>query len=184
MGLTALIPWFTAGLGAAIGSLIMWVLVGKAIVLRYAGRAVTEKLANPDDDTRAALRSVLSESWEWFHTPCIDSGKVDDDEKPVIITPFQVMANEMGRYAVLQIRSAMGVAGRKRQIAEGDVMADLQNPDSPLSSISSVLPSLVSRAAKDGDYVPILLQMAQPWIEKLMSDKFGGVNGKSAGGWG
>jgi hypothetical protein len=168
MEILGLIVGFVAG---ACGSLILWVTLGKKLIISYAGKSVVSRLQNPDDDTEMAIKSVLGIAWKWFLDPSIVAGMEKDEsgnEVPVKISPFQNLASEMGRYAVMRIRGMSGAERKKIEVLEQAIQSDLASTDWG-AAIRSMLPKAFEIATKKGDYTPLFLQMISPMIEKLIN---------------
>ena len=86
----------------ALGSLLLWVLVGRKIITKYGADAWIARLKEPDDDMKAAIDSLVSGifnekmmvmAWNWFLTAQIPTGKKetleDGTEREVTTTPYQ-----------------------------------------------------------------------------------------------
>jgi len=158
----------------------MWLIVGRKLLLRYAGASVVAALRNPNEETQDAIKQVLTMGWNWFLTPTIKTGKTiestDKDgnvtETEEILAPYAVLAKELSRYAVQQLRAYKGGAGAKAAEYERQMIAELQNPGNPLAAaLQTALPGMFARAAKDGSILPIILAspIGQAIIDKLMS---------------
>ena len=149
-------------IGALVGGYVMWSWLGPKIV------------------TRSVSGIVGPAIYEWLTIPSISTGKTrkitDDDgevsEVPDIISPLQNIMREAGTYTYQMLCSKMGIDSRKKQVAIQDVQSALMSPDSPLAGFASMIsPKLVERAIKDGDYIPIILQMFGPQIEQFISTR-------------
>ena len=178
--------WILAGVAAGTGSIIMWIFVGRPLITKYSRKGFIDGIRGIRDDPEAkeAFHILLSEGWTWFHTPAIETGRVLTDDKgkesKEIITPFQNMASETGRYAEMRLKSSLGVAGRKAQVLRSDLVADLTESELG-GTIAAIAPRAFERAMKDGDYMPILIDMVRPLIESKITDMVnkGGGSGSS-----
>jgi len=168
MEIIGLIVGFIAG---ACGSLILWATLGKKLIISYAGKSVVARLKNPDEDTEEAIHSVLSHAWKWFLTPSIDAGTQKNEEGkeiPIKISPFENLASEIGRYAVMRIKGLSGAEKKKLEVLEQAIQSDLATTDWG-AAIRSMLPKAFEIATKKGDYTPLFLQLISPMIEKLIN---------------
>jgi len=160
------------GMGAgAIGSLFMWLFVGRKIVLKYAGEAVINAINEPDDRTKTAFSNLMGMAWEWFVTPSIRTGKEDEDGNPEVISPFTNMVRETGRYLQLRIAGALGVDKKKKETLERAIQMDLTNNPDLAGVLQQMLPHAYELAVKKGDYGPLLLQMISPMLQKFINTK-------------
>lgn len=159
--------------GALIGGYVMWSWLGPRIV------------------TRSVSGIVGPAIYEWLTKASINTGKIrkieDEDgeisEIPDVISPLQNIMREAGTYTYQMLCSKMGIDSRKRQVAIQDVQTALMAPDSPLAGFASMIsPKLMERALKDGDYIPIILQMFGPQIEQFINSRVNNKGGSFTGG--
>ena len=105
----------------ALGSLLLWVLVGRKIITKYGADAWIARLKQPDDDMKAAIDSLVSGifiekmmvmAWNWFLTAEIPTGKTAEDEngiqKPITTTPYQSLIDATSRAILLKFKSMRG----------------------------------------------------------------------------
>jgi len=105
----------------AIGSLLMWVLIGRKIITKYGADAWIARLKDPDDDMKLAIdalvgnifnEKVMVQAWNWFLTAPIPTGKVEVDEagveKPITTTPYQSLIDATSRAILLKFKSMRG----------------------------------------------------------------------------
>jgi len=164
------------GMGAgAVGSLFMWLFVGRKIVLKYAGEAVINSINNPDDNVKTALHNLMAQVWEWFLTPSITTGKTIKDEegreKPEIISPFENLASEIGRIAQLRIAGMLGVDKKQKKVMSEAIQRDILNNPELANELQHMLPTAFEIAMKKGDYAPLLIQMIAPALQKFINKK-------------
>lgn len=169
------------GMGAgAVGSLLMWLVVGRKLIIKYAGESVINAINEPDDAVKTAFGNLMTMAWEWFVTPSIQTGKEDDEGKPEVISPFTNMARELGRYLQLRISGALGIDKKKKQALESAIQKDLmENPDLA-QNLQMLLPHAYELAIKKGDYAPLLIQMIAPALQKFINGK---NNANISTGW-
>lgn len=167
----SLVLGFIAG---ACGSLILWVTLGRKLIMSYAGKSVINRICNPDEDTKQALQALLGQAWAWFLTPSIKTGQKiqneDGTESDEIISPFQNLASEISRYAVMRIKGMSGAEAKKIRVLQEAIQSDLAQSDLG-AALRSMLPKAFDLAMKKGDYTPLLLQMVAPMIDKLINVK-------------
>lgn len=105
----------------ALGSLLLWVLVGRKIITKYGADAWIARLKDPDDDMKAAIdtlvgnifnEKVMVSAWNWFLTAPIPTGKTEVDEagteKPIMTTPYQSLIDATSRAILLKFKSMRG----------------------------------------------------------------------------
>lgn len=105
----------------ALGSLILWVLVGRKIITKYGADAWIARLKEPDDDMQKAIDSLVTRifnekmmvmAWNWFLTAEIPTGKTAEDEngiqKPITTTPYQSLIDATSRAIILKFKSMRG----------------------------------------------------------------------------
>ena len=122
----ALIIGFVAG---GLGSLVMWMVVGRKLILKYAGEAVINRITNPDEETMKAMNAMMSLGWDWFLTAKIPTGrkiKVTSDDGEVTeteeaLSPYVMIMRETGRQLIQQFKGLKGgmMSQAGRDIAEG-----------------------------------------------------------------
>jgi len=112
----ALVVGFVAG---GCGSLVLWVTIGKRMMLKYAGQSVARAFADPDDDMKAALNGVMTYLWAWLNTPTIELVGPPDEEGNAtksVVTPLQsvlqAMIETIVRKMVGQLRGLQGAVKR------------------------------------------------------------------------
>jgi hypothetical protein len=106
----------------ALGSLILWVTVGRKMMLRYAGESVIRAFRTPSKELELAISSLSSIMWEWLNTPSIEitvEQADDDGEKKQVktkISPMQqvlgTLINEVVGRTLARLRGAQGAATR------------------------------------------------------------------------
>jgi len=160
------------GMGAgAIGSLFMWLVVGRKLIIKYAGESVINAINNPDKEVKSAFNNLMGMVWEWFITPSIKTGKEDEDGNPEVISPFTNMVRETGRYLQLRIAGALGVDKKKKETLERAIQMDLTENADLAGMLQQMLPHAYELAIKKGDYGPLLLQMISPMLQKFINTK-------------
>ena len=105
----------------ALGSLLLWVLVGRKIITKYGADAWISRLKQPDEDMKAAIDSLVSGifnekmmvmAWNWFLTAEIPTGKTAEDENgiehPITTTPYQSLIDATSRAIILKFKSRRG----------------------------------------------------------------------------
>jgi len=105
----------------ALGSLLLWVLVGRSIITKYGADAWIARLSDPDEDMKKALESLTSNilnekmmvlAWNWFLTAQIPTGKneigEDGIEKPITTTPYQSLIQATSTAILLKFKSMRG----------------------------------------------------------------------------
>ena len=122
----ALIIGFVAG---GLGSLVMWMVVGRKLILKYAGEAVITRITNPDEATIGAMNAMMTLGWNWFLNSKIPTGKTiktTSDEGEVIeteeaLSPYVMIMRETGRQLIQQFKGLKGglMSQAGRDIAEG-----------------------------------------------------------------
>lgn len=163
-------------LGAFFGSYLMWKLIGPGVVKKGVGQelgpAMLKWLFDPSIDTGEKIKVQHEKA---------DGTMVEKEEKE-FLAPAEVLAAKMGRVVYGMIFSKLGVDGRKKAVMIGDMQAELANPDSPFSQFAGFLsPKARERALKDGDYVPVLLDLivSSPQARDLVGKAINKFRGQS-----
>ena len=172
--IAGIVSFILGAFGALFGGLIMW---------RWQGPKIVD---------RSISGKVGPAIYSWLITPSLTTGKKkklvdketgEETESEGIISPFENLIGEAGKLTYQLICSKTGVDARKKQIAIGDVQSALSDPNSPLAGLSSLIPQkLVDRAIKDGDYVPVILQMFGPQIGQYINTLLPNRSGVRTGG--
>lgn len=105
----------------ALGSLLLWVLVGRKIITKYGADAWIARLKDPDDDMKAAIDSLVSGifnekmmvmAWNWFLTAQIPTGKEetleDGTTRPITTTPYRSLIDATTQAIFLKFKAMRG----------------------------------------------------------------------------
>ena len=113
-----LIIGFIAG---ACGSLILWVTIGRRMMLKYAGESVINAFKEPSDDLKLAINALMTEIWIWLNEASIEvpgPPKEDGSETKVHISPLQNVLGAMIDDVVNRMsRKLFGQAGGRTKEA-------------------------------------------------------------------
>jgi hypothetical protein len=169
-------------IAGALGSLVLWLTLGRALMLRYAGESVVRALTDPDERTQAAIKNILTISWNWFVTAEIETGKtlkeVNEEgvERSVKekVPPYIILARSITTHLKMSIMGKTSAANKQAEELQAAIGADLQDPNNPLGSMMrSALPTALLRAQKTGDYASVaqvvLMPMVQEWLKKRIN---------------
>ena len=165
--------------GAFFGSYLMWKLIGPGVVKKGVGQelgpAMLTWLFKPSIETGEKIKVSHEKA----------DGTIVEKEEKEILTPANVLAMNMGKTVYGMVFSKLGVDGRKKATLIPDMQAELANPDSPFSQFAGFLsPKARERALKDGDYVPVLLDMiaSSPQMRELVGKAINKFRGQSTAG--
>lgn len=179
-----------------VGTLVVWALIAPPVLQREVRKTILKMFKSPDEETKAAVEDftalVLPAFWDWFLTADTgnkieimqtveekdeETGKIVKRQRKVEVsaTPYQALMRETGDYMVNMIRAYRG--GAASQLAR-----DMQAPDSPMGQmLGMVSPMALKRAAKDGDYAGVLMEMMLPKLMPLIEGRLKNVqNGTSS----
>jgi len=105
----------------ALGSLLLWVLVGRKIITKYGADAWIARLKDPDEDMQAALNAlignVLNEkmmvaAWNWFLTAEIPTDKKetleDGTTRPITTTPYRSLIDATTQAIFIKFKAMRG----------------------------------------------------------------------------
>jgi len=150
----------------AIGSLLLWVLVGRKIITKYGADAWIARLKEPDEEMTAAIDALVSRifnekmmamAWNWFLTAQIPTGKVevgeDGTEKPITTTPYQSLIEATSQAILLKFKSMRGglTTQGNAELAEGaPFLAGLAGPRKGQSTAEWVLEQALMKALQPG----------------------------------
>lgn len=148
--------WFTT---SCIGALIFV----RFVFLRYGGDAVFRVFENPNPRLKKSFFHLFDWVFEWANTPRIEVKKKvkteagEEIETVQKVTPMDVIFGKIVESAGEKLAHKMlGVAGgiKKKEIAAAQAaLNDLKDSDDPeVQRMMNLLPSLVGKAEKDGDY--------------------------------
>lgn len=167
----------------ALGSLVLWVTVGRRMMLRYAGRSVINALLDPDEDTKEALHVILAQAWNWFLTPSIkhtrkvqskdDQGNLSEAEETFSLSPLQELVGEIGRFTKMQFLASKGGDAKAMKEALQAAGVDPTNPNA--SSLSGVLAGALD--AKGGLNIPKAIIGLIGYLNKKEHGGSGGAGG-------
>lgn len=181
MDITGLLVGFVAG---ACGSLVLWLTIGRALMLKYAGKSVVNALRNPDEDTLEALDCVLDRVLVWSANPKVDSGKKDEDDRPILISPGEYLASGIARFVQKRAASVMGVDAHQRKALADRMQADILNNPELAPLLNNFLPDTMKYLARDSPLTAAFLQMGgMDIIKAFLSKKADTSSGGSSGGW-
>ena len=143
-----------AAIASFVGSAVMWTLIGPRVVKRGIGKELGPSML------------------KWLFEPSIDTGEkvvekhekadgtIVEKEVKEIVAPAEELARRMGHIVYMMTLSKLGGDKRKNQVLIGDVQSALANPDNPLAQyLGAINPKIIDRALKDGDYVPLIIQL-------------------------
>ena len=162
--------------GAFFGSYLMWKLIGPGVVNAGVGESLGPAMLNWLFDPSIKTGEKIVEKREKA------DGTTVDKEVDEVLAPAEVLALRMGKVVYALIFSKLGVDARKKGVLVGDIQAELANPDSPFSQFAGFLsPKARERALKDGDYVPILLDLivSSPQARDLVGKAINKFKGQS-----
>lgn len=135
MDYLGLIIGFIAG---ACGSLLLWVTLGRKMMLKYAGESVINAFNNPSPELQKAISSLMGHMWAWLNTPSLEiEGPKDEDGKvsKIKISPMQnvmqVLIQEIVNKTLAKLRGASGAAQRDANRLEGQLGQALGLPPLP-----------------------------------------------------
>ena len=163
----------------------MWMVVGRKLILKYAGEAVITRITNPDEATLAAMNSMMTLGWNWFLNSKIPTGKIvktTSDEGEVIeteeaLSPYVMIMRETGRQLIQQFKGLKGgmmsQAGRdiaEGLAAEGVPLLGSMGPRKGQTTAEWAFEQLMARA------MPTLEQK----VNEMLKSKVGASN---SGGW-
>jgi len=128
---------------------------------------------------------------DWLTKPSFKTGdrlKIKDEkgkerEVDEILSPLELIMENAGDLVYAKLMGKIGGDRRNVDAVQGDIIAGLSNPASPLAGLlNSVNPRLLDLEIKDGDDVLILLDQVGPlisrWIEKkLKTPQSGSLGG-------
>lgn len=154
-----IITGVAAAIFSFIGSFLMWSIIGPRVVKKGIGKelgpAMITWLFEPSIDTGETVIEKIERA----------DGSIKEKESKEIIAPAEELARRMGKIIYSMTLSKLGVDGHKKAALIGDVQSALANPDNPLSQyLGAINPKIIDRALKDGDYIPLIIQL-------LMSNK-------------
>lgn len=104
-------------ISGACGSLVLWVTIGRRMMLKYAGQSVINALKDPSEDTIEAVNGLFSVFWESANRPQIEVGK-DDNGNRILITPIQAVVAAAGDAVMHRLRGLQGSIARGAQSVE------------------------------------------------------------------
>jgi len=150
----------------ALGSLLMWVLIGRKIITKYGADAWIARLKDPDDDMKLAIdalvgnifnEKVMVQAWNWFLTAPISTGKMEVDEAgvehPITTTPYQSLIDATSRAILLKFKSMRGgltTQGNAELVEGAPFLAGLAGPRKGQSTAEWVIEQALAKALQPG----------------------------------
>jgi len=132
MDYLGLIIGFVAG---ACGSLVLWVTIGKRMMLSYAGKSVINAFKQPSDELKEALDSLMSYFWLWLNEARIEIDTPPDSEGKTTktkISPLQsvlgILINETVNRILHRVRGVQGAATRDAIRMESNLASQIGIP--------------------------------------------------------
>ena len=120
-----LIIGFIAG---ACGSLLLWVTIGRKMMLKYAGESVINAFAEPTPELKKAISGLMEEVWEWLNDPSIEvkSKNEEGEEVKINISPLMnvmtVLIDQVAGKLLNKLRGFSGAAARDGNRVEAALM--------------------------------------------------------------
>jgi hypothetical protein len=95
--------------GAA-GSLVLWVTIGRKMMLKYAGKSVINAILQPNEDTKLAIESLFNSMWQSINSPSVEQKMMDDKGKEISVkvTPLEIIMQKMGDMLWVKLRGMKG----------------------------------------------------------------------------
>ena len=153
----------------ALGSLLLWVLVGRRIITKYGADAWIARLKEPDDDMKLAIdalvgniynEKVMVQAWNWFLTAQIPSGKIeigeDGVEKAITTTPYQSLIQATTTAIFLKfkaMRGGLATQGNAALEAEGAPFLASLGPRKGQTTAEWVLEQAMMKALQPGGFL-------------------------------
>jgi len=160
-----LIIGFIAG---ACGSLLLWVTIGRRMMLKYAGESVINALKDPTPELKQAISGLMEEIWLWLNSPILDAeGKNEEGEKvKVKISPLQnvlgVMIDDISIKLLNKLRGFSGAAARDGSRIESALMG-IPLPRKGQTTQDFILEQLASKL------IPVIEQKLNKAVENIAS---------------
>ena len=162
MDYVSLILGFIAG---ACGSLILWVTIGRRMMLKYAGESVINAILSPNEDTQKAIEALFYQFWRSLNSPSIEEKVTDKDGNESLIkhTPLEVIINEISKLLWIRIRGSTGA-----------VKAEANRVESQLQTLMAGGIPLPRKGQTTGDFVleqlanrmmPVIEQKISSWLD-------------------
>jgi len=157
-----------------LGSLLMWVLIGRRIITKYGADAWIARLSEPDEDMERAIDSLVSRifnekmmvsAWNWFLTAQIPTGKSeageDGVEKPITTTPYQSLIQATSTAILLKFKSMRGGLATQGNAALADALGGSEGapflaslgPRKGQSTAEWVLEQAMAKALSPGGFL-------------------------------
>lgn len=169
-----LIIGFIAG---ACGSLLLWITIGRKMMLKYAGESVINALKEPTPELKEAISGLMEEIWLWLNTPALETeGKNEEGEAIKIkISPLQnvlsVLINEMANKLLNKLRGFSGAAARDGNRVEAALMG-ITLPRKGQTSQEFILEQLANRM------MPVIEQKFSKVLDNMQAG-----SGSKKDGW-
>ena len=151
-----------------LGSLLLWVLVGRKIITKHGADAWIARLTDPDDEMGAAIDTLVSRifnerlmtlAWNWFLTAQIPTGKVEEGEDgqkhPIMTTPCQSLIDATTKAILSKIRAMRGgltTQGSAELLEEAPLLGAL-GPRKGQSTAEWVVEQALVKALQPGGFL-------------------------------
>lgn len=174
MDYLGLIIGFIAG---ACGSLILWVTIGRKMMLKYAGESVINAFKEPTPELKLAISGLMEQVWTWLNTPDLDVESKNEEGEIIKskISPLQnvlsVMIDQVSNKLLNKLRGFSGAAARDGTRIEAALMG-IPLPRKGQTTQEFILEQLANRM------MPVLEQKLSKVLDNTQSG-----SGKSKDGW-
>ena len=172
-------------IGAIVG-IFPELIAGFFLWKRWFARANQDRLQNSivEGEFDPAIAAIFRRGVQLMFEPIIDLGEKDEHGKPVLVPPVSVFGREFAKFIYHKFRSGWGTDGQKAELLKGDVAQALQDPSHPFTAqLMTINPKIVERCLRDGDYIPLIIQMFGPMAKSFITEKINTRLGGSSGGW-
>jgi hypothetical protein len=125
MDYLGLIIGFIAG---ACGSLVLWITIGRRMMLKYAGESVINALKEPTPELKQAISGLMEEIWIWLNTNSLEIESKNEEGEPIKtkISPLQnvmgILISEVSTKLLNKLRGFSGAAARDGNRIESALM--------------------------------------------------------------
>jgi hypothetical protein len=140
-----------------LGSLVLWITVGRKMMLKYAGASVIRAFRTPSKELEEAIAGLSSIMWDWLNEPSIEitvEQAGEDGEKKQVktkISPMQqvlgILINEVVTRTLSRLRGAQGAATRDMNRLQESILsgAGIPLPRKGQSSMEFMVEQLAMR---------------------------------------
>lgn len=161
MDYISLLFGFIAG---ACGSLVLWITIGRRMMMKYAGKSVINAILDPNEDTKRAIEALFSHLWRSLNAQTMKKETTDKEGNKIEIkvSPLELIIEQIGVMLWTRMRGSWGaVKAEQGRVEQGliQAMGGIPMPRKGQTTQDYVLEQIAARM------MPVIEQKLSNWID-------------------